>query len=334
MLPSASAESLFTIAAASKKSQSSFHIGNSLTGPLIQELPTLVSMQSTRMLDFHNCVTSGVDVSDFWIHEPGCYDLGVNPIPTPTDGGVADPKAALADPRILPPIDNLVVQPMAADTCTPYSDSTHTGDGGYANDFYQLAKTKNNPNVQLWIYATWAAPTSTNWSMVDCFANGGYGVPPWPAAGTTLPPVTDWESATKNHMLYHEAVRDQVDIANGVDPSSPSTPGPHALIVPVGLGLINLKHAVEAGSIHDVAPNAFFTTFYGSNGTDLHIASPAGYFDAMMFYACFFQTSPEGVPVDISQGVTAAEGADLQRLAWQTVVSYEWSGLQASAGSP
>jgi hypothetical protein len=131
----------------------------------------------------------------------------------------------------------------------------------------------------------------------------------------------------QNHLLYHEAVRSQVDIANHVDPTSPAAPGPHALIVPVGLGLINLKHAVEAGSVHDIAMTDFFKTIYGSNGTDLHITGAGSYFDALVFYACFFQSSPEGLPVDTSV-VTAAEGADFQHIAWQTVSSYQWSGLQ------
>jgi hypothetical protein len=328
MIASAIAESLYTIGAPTKTAQSSFHIGNSLTGPLISELPAVVATQSMFSLDFHNCVTSGVDVSDFWadMPPPGCYDLGVNPLPTPATGP-ADPKVALADPSLLPPIDNLVVQPFAVNTCTPYSDATHTGDAGYANDFYQLAKSKNNPAVQLWDYATWAAPTAQSWSSVDCFANGGYGTPPWPAQGTTLPAAVDWESATRNHLLYHEAVRSQVDLLNGVDPSDPSSPGPHALIVPMGLALINLKHEVEAGTVHDVATTAFFTTFFGSNGTDLHITNAAGYFDALVFYSCFFKASPEGLPFD-STLVTAAEAADLQRIAWQTVSGYAWAGLK------
>ncbi|MCL2449444.1 MAG: chitobiase/beta-hexosaminidase C-terminal domain-containing protein, partial [Polyangiaceae bacterium] len=151
MVSSADAESFFSVGAPAKTAQSSFHMGNSLTGPIIYELPTVVGLQNTYSLDFHNCVTSGVDLSAFWVDDPppGCYALGVNPLAAPPSGGIADPKAALADPTLLPSIDNLVVQPYAGTTCTPYSDATHTGDGAYAYDFYNLAKTANNPNVQL-----------------------------------------------------------------------------------------------------------------------------------------------------------------------------------------
>ena len=330
MLDSARAESVFAIGSANPSAQSVFAIGNSLTGPIIAELPNIVSTQKKFSMDFHNCVTAGVDVSEFWAADPapGCYDLGVNPLKPAAGATVADPKVGLADPTLLPPIDNLVVQPFAAQTCTPYSDGTHTGDGGYANNFYQLAKTKNNPGVRLWIHATWAAPTAQNWSMVDCFANGSTSTPPWPASGTKLPAVTDWESATKNHLAYHEAVRAEVDTKNGVDPSDPSTPGQHALIVPVGLALINLKHEVEAGKITGIASGDFFKTFFGSDGTDLHINNVGAYFDSLVFYACFYKTTPEGLPGDKGLNISDTQAVDMQRVAWQTVLDYKWSGLQ------
>jgi hypothetical protein len=328
---SPTAEALFTSGPASLTAQSSFHIGNSLTGPILNSLPNLVASQKTYSLDFHNCVTAGVDVGNFWqdVPAPGCYELGVNPLPTP-EAGVADPKVALADPTLLPPIDNLVVQPFAAVICTPYSDAKNSGDGAFANNFYQLAKAKNNPSVQLWIYQTWAQPVATDWSMVDCFANGGYGTPPWPGSDVQLVPVTDWESAMHNHILYHEEVRKQVDLANGVDPSSLSTPGPHALIVPMGLALLNLKHEIEAGNVHDVKPTDFFTTMF-DNGNDLHISFPGEFFDALVFYSVFFKTSPEGLPVDTGLVMSAAEGADFERIAWNTAASYPWSGITTTA---
>ena len=165
-------------------------------------------------------------------------------------------------------------------------------------------------------------------SRLATLANGaGAYAPSWPGDSVKLGPVTDWESATKNHMLFHESVRSEVDKANGVDPSDPSTPGQHAFVVPVGLALINLKHEVDAGMVHGITPGNFFKVIYGQNGTDLHISYTGGYFDACVYYAAFYKTSPEGLPGDMNAGVTNEMALDFQRVAWKTVTEYKWAGL-------
>jgi hypothetical protein len=140
--------------------------------------------------------------------------------------------------------------------------------------------------------------------------------------GTTLPPPTDWETATRNHLLYDEAVRDEVDIFNGVDPSDPSTPGQHALIVPVGLALVYLKQDVEAGNVDGVAASGFFQRYFGMNGTDVHLSETGGNFAAMVFFAAFFRASPADIPA------SGAEGEAMQRAAYKAVSEYKWAGMQ------
>jgi hypothetical protein len=251
-------------------------------------------------LDFNFCTSAGLGTEDFWVKNPGCDQVG--------PGAVAKAKTAASTE----PYDHLVLQPYADNPCTPYGSM---GDAAYVSDFYQLA-LKENPDVQLWIYAQWPSPTADDWSMVDCFANGSpLDTPPW------VPPMaaTDWETAEENHMSYHETVRSLVASMN---PGTAKQP----LVVPVGLALINLKHAIEAGNVHDAAVGDFFTTVFDSNGTGQHLSDAGSYFDALVFYSCLFQKSPVGLPTDGS--VSAAEATDFQTIAWQTALNYQWGGLQ------
>jgi hypothetical protein len=303
MLDSPITESLYSIGAASKTAQSSIHVGNSLTGTIITSFPA-VAKTGNMQLAFNYCTSAGVSLEGMWTNPPGCDNVA--------PGAVTDLKGTLMST----PFDNLALQPFPFSPCTPYGTG---GEAAYVNDFYQLAKAKN-PDVQVWVYATWPAPTATNWASVDCFA-GGSGPTVSPPKWTPPAVATDWESATMNHMAYYEAVR------SGVDALNPG--GKKALVVPVGLGLINLKHAIEAGQVHDVATNAFFTTVFNNNGADLHTDKQGSYLAALIFYSAFFQKSPEGLPVDTTGfGVTAAEGADFQRIAWQTVLNYAYGGLR------
>jgi hypothetical protein len=294
MLDSSVAETLYSIGAASKMTQSSLHIGNSLTGNIVTSFPAAAAAGGFN-LAFNFCTSAGLGTEDFWDHSPSCDAVA--------PGAVSNAKTA----AMTKPFDHLVLQPFADNPCTPYGSD---GDATYVNDFYQLAKAQN-ANVQLWIYAQWPQPTASDWSMVDCFANGSPNdMPPW------VPPMaaTDWETAEMNHLAYHEAVR------SGVATMNPG--GKTPLIVPVGLALLNLKHAVEAGSVHNIATTDFFSTIFDGG---VHLSDVGAYFDALVFYACLFQTSPVGL---MQTDLPSAEATDFQNIVWQTVLNYQWSGLQ------
>ena len=98
--------------------------------------------------------------------------------------------------------------------------------------------------------------------------------------------------------------------------------GKTPLIVPVGLALLNLKHAVEAGNVHNIATTDFFSTIFDGG---VHLSDVGAYFDALVFYACLFQTSPVGL---MQTDLPSAEATDFQNIVWQTVLNYQWSGLQ------
>ena len=118
-------------------------------------------------------------------------------------------------------------------------------------------------------------------------------------------------------LAYDEVVRSEVARLN------PGAPEPY--IIPAGLALLRLKQAVEAGQVPGV--NDFFATMFQAGGADIHMTSAGAYFVSLVFYACMFQASPEGIVNESDGALTEAQAAVLQRVAWQTVTGYSLSGV-------
>lgn len=291
MLESSIGQALYSIGAPSKGVQSMMNIGNSLTGNVADVVPMIAS-SGKNTLASTTCLTAGASTKELW--EGKC------------EFGVPDLKSTLASQ----PFDNLTAQPFAAMPCTPGSKG---GDAEYASDFWRLAR-KANPDVQLWVYAQWAQPTTSDWSSVDCFSNGSpWASPPWAPPH----PATDWESAVDNHVAFHEAVRDELEKTN--------PGGKRPLIIPGGLALKNLKHAIEAGQVPGTSQ--FFSTAFGLGGTDLHLAPAGRYMVGLVFYACMFRESPEGLGVADS-GLSKEQALVYQRIAWKTALDYPLAGVR------
>lgn len=197
------------------------------------------------------------------------------------------------------PIDHISVQPFA--------DSNLTTQGGAARAMFEAARA-HSPDVQFWIYAQW--PGQTEWRS-DALARGA----PWNAPESEFPPApTNWEEAVQNQLRFHELFRAYVD--EGVD-------GKPVRIVPAGSALVNLKRAIEAGQVPGITQ--FFPEHFSD---DLHLSPKGAYLVALTFYACLYGQSPEGRVTHANSGLTDDQARVYQRIAWETVRDYPWSGVE------
>ncbi len=220
----------------------------------------------------------------------------------PTDWNWNHPGEALgeADYRVVfdtkAPIDHLSTQPFAGHNRSLENEAEYSG------RFYRLARQKS-PNVQLWVYAQWPDRNLDDpWSH----AKGS-------VEGLGLSPAKTWEQAVMNHLAYHEAVRQRLDDQNE---------GNSVLIVPGGLGLVNLKRAVETGRVPGIRD--FFNEHFDD---EVHLTSKGRYMVALIFYSCIYMKSPVGVTFE-KTGLTAEQAKIYQQIAWDTVRNYPWSGVK------
>lgn len=196
------------------------------------------------------------------------------------------------------PIDHLSLQ--------PFSDPEFSVQGGAAVELLTAAYT-HSPELQVWIYAQW--PGRTDWQN-DAFSNGGG--PSYPEWQVPSAP-TNWEDATRNHLLYHEAFRTYVD---------ERVPGKPLRIVPAGLALIELKRQMDAGTITGLG--SFFDTMFDD---ELHLSRRAQYLVALVFYSCLYRQTPEARVTHSGTELTLDQALAFQRIAWSTASAYPLSGV-------
>jgi hypothetical protein len=299
-LPSAVAQAVFSTGATPTGTggggagpnpvQSSIHIGNSLTDTINDYIETLAA-DGGIALDFNRYSIPGAGT---WLYEQN-----------PTGGfGVANVQEALRTR----PFDHISMQPAENYPCqaTPSADGDDS-DSGFIAMAWSDAMTQN-PNVQMWVYSQWPAPTD----YVNCITGGG-----WTRGDWAPEAPQSWEDAIANELAYQEAVR------SALVATFPSAPPPY--IVPGGLALVTLKHAIEDGQVPGITD--FFGTLFQDGGNDIHLTSAGQYFITLIFYGCMFQQSPEGLVNDSGGALTAEQASAFQRVAWETLEGYPLSGI-------
>jgi Fn3 associated len=270
--------------------QSSMHIGNSLTDTINDLLPTLAA-DGGIALDYNRYTIPGAGT---WLYDEN-----------PTGGfGVPDVQEALRTR----PFDHLSMQPYPNWPCQPVPSSDgDDSDSGYLDHAWTDAMTQN-PNVQFWVYQQWPAPTDYE----DCLTGGS-----WTRGDWAPDAPTSWEDGVANGLTYQEVVRSALISLH------PEAPPPY--IVPGGLGLVALKHAIEDGQVPGFSD--FFGSIFLQGGADIHLTVPGAYLISLVFYASMFQVSPEGLPNETGGALSAEQAAVFQRVAWETVVGYPLSGV-------
>jgi hypothetical protein len=299
MLTSAATLALYTVGGGSSAS-SSLHIGNSLTDSIEGYLQPVAA--------------SGGITLDYWrFTVPGAGTYVYANYPTAGFGGIDNIQTEVHTK----PYDHISMQPASNMPCLPTGhanepDAVNRSDGVNVDEVWNAA-VGPNPDVQVWIYSTWPPPTD--------YATCMTGPPGWvrDAAIWNPPGPTSWEDATSHVTQFNEAVRAYLVSQH------PTRPPPY--ILPAGAGLVNLKRAIEAGSVTGVGTSGFWTfAFARGYGTDDHLTNEGRYFVTLIFYSAMFQRSPAGLPHG-NTNLSDAQAAALQDVAWQTVNGYPLSGM-------
>ncbi len=300
MLQSSVTSGLYTIGKGGK-AQSSLHIGNSLTDSIDGYLLPLA-------------IAGGISL-DYWRYTiPGAGTYVYQNYPTGGYGGIPNIQTNVRSR----PYDHVSMQPFANMPCVPTGhategDAVNRSDAVDINDVWNDA-TELNPDVQIWLYSVWPAPNDYGPGSANCIT-GGWNRDPkiWSPARST-----SWEDGVSITTRYNEAVR------RGLIDLHPNRRAPS--IVPAGLALVNLKHAVEAGSVPKIDTTGFWDLVF-EGGSDLHLTNEGRYLVALVFYASMFQVSPNGLPHP-GTILTDDQAAALQIIAWQTVVEYSSRGIK------
>jgi hypothetical protein len=284
------AQALYQVGPGASNGQSSMHIGNSLTDTIVEDLQPLAQSGGIT-LDFNRYTVPG---AGSWVY-----------VLNPAGGfGVPNVQEAMRTRRF----DHVSMQPYPNMPCqVTASADGNDSDSLYLNMVWSDARSQN-PNVQFWVYHQWPAPVEYS----NCMSGGG-----WLRSDWKPPAPKNWEEAVKNELGYQEAVRAELVRLN------PNVPPPY--IVPAGLALIALKHEIEAGRAPGLTN--FFAQIFAANGTDIHLNKPGAYLVTLVFYACMFKKSPQGLAPEASFGVSDELAAVMQRIAWETVMSYPLSGI-------
>jgi len=273
-----------------KAVQSSLHIGNSLTDTINDDLPS-VAADGGIALDYNRYTIPGAGT---WLYDQN-----------PTGGfGVANVQEALRTR----PFDHVSMQPYPNWPCqaVPSADGDDS-DSGYLAMAWADAMTQN-PLVQFWVYEQWPAPAD----FVNCISGGG-----WTRGDWAPEAPQSWEDAVGNELTYQELVR------SALAAQFPDAPAPY--IVPGGLALVNLKHAIEDGQVPGMTD--FLAAIFQSAGADIHLTPAGAYYISLVFYGCMFQKSPEGLVNDSGGVLSDAQALLFQQLAWQTLEDYPLSGI-------
>lgn len=149
---------------------------------------------------------------------------------------------------------------------------------------FYQAALRHSSDVQLWLYAVWANTES----------------------GTN----DAWQTETLKLLAQVEATRAGLDAANG---------GNSVGIIPGGMGFTVLKQAIEAGQIPGI--DDFRQTHFKDG---VHLTESGIYFVSLLYYAAFFEESPEGKVTDYGP-LTAAQARAYQKIAWEVIRNYPWA---------
>ena len=301
-MAASSSSAVYQIGASAESAQSSIHIGNSLTDSIEPYLRPLASAAGIT-LDWWRYTIPGI----------GTYVYADNPT-----GGNGLESAPTQDVRVFlrsRPFGHVAFQPAANMPCVPTGHASESP-AAWRSDAVNVAEAwddawARNASVQLWIYATWPAPAEP----ANCMS-GSWNRDPllW-----NPPRATTWDEGVALMLEYDERVR--ADLAR----LHPERPAPR--VVPAGLALQRLKARVEAGAVPGIGTGDFFAAvFQAGLSADDHLTPGGRYLVSLVHFAVLFQRSPVGLPHP-GTGLTDAQAAVFQQVAWETAQGYAWSGL-------
>ena len=171
------------------------------------------------------------------------------------------------------------------------------------DNFVELG-LKHNPNLRLLLQASWypydVQPTADGF-IRDNSARDTAKIPALRA------PVDEWR----------KKLEDQVDALNKKYEKKA------VFIVPVGDAVVKLRSMIVDEKFPGITKQSqlFRDPIGHGNG---HVMALAAYCN----FAAIYRLSPEGLPLNIERSVSEEQNAILQKIAWETVSKYSYSGIE------
>lgn len=173
----------------------------------------------------------------------------------------------------------------------------------YGGRFYRLA-VEANPDVRVFLYETWHDRNLVRRGPLGCSRGG------------------DWRAYLDDDLGKWEGIADDIARAHR---------GPPVAVVPGGQAMARLVDEIRAGQVPgiDNERSLFSDT--------VHLSPLGNYFIALVQFSTIYRRSPEGAtaaPRDAEgrvHEVPVSSARALQRIAWDVVRGYAWSGVTERA---
>jgi chitobiase/beta-hexosaminidase-like protein/Fn3 domain-containing protein len=183
----------------------------------------------------------------------------------------------------------------------------------YDNRFLALFQQKA-PNIQPWLYIEWTERERQRPTDL--------GKQPTSEMRTVYPALT-WEESMGAMMVYGEDVRRQVNQTyRGRKP---------ILLIPAALAMGWIHHLIEEGQVPGFAKDDFYPRLFKDS---VHVNVEGAYLIDCLFYAAFYGESPEDRLLPVATQLTSQQAKIMQKLAWDTLKNYPYSGLYETGTNP
>jgi hypothetical protein len=181
---------------------------------------------------------------------------------------------------------------------------------------------KQNPDVQLYIYARW--PRMTTEGKGVQFDKNDYD-PAKPGNGADLSKVDSYAARwagkyTGGWDLTNES-RDYFDQLLAEVQKETSFLKKRVLLVPVGHVMAAMDEQMSAGQVPG------YTSIYQFYKDGIHLNEPGSYLVGCTFFAALLKQSPEGLPSEPYGNIPPVLASRIQKTAWEVVRTHPDAGI-------
>jgi hypothetical protein len=292
-----------------KKSLSSAHVGNSLTGTTGQ----FFRFARTAGYDHHQIafLRPGALTRELWALASGSYqgDKLASAKETQARGRGSAPWEEYW--ARVGPVDLITLQPRDFDL-----EQELAAEVQFINLFRQ-----KSPNLQPWLYCEWVELKRQRPS--------DRGEVPSFQMARTFPALT-WEESMGAMLLYMEELQHRLipRLQGGLRPR----------IIPAALAMGWIKNKIDRGEFPGVKPGSFYPLLFNDQvhpaDGPVHGSANGGFLVDLTWYSAFYRETPENRVLPIETTFTPEQARLVAQLAWDVIKNYPDCGLYEEGSQP
>jgi hypothetical protein len=138
-----------------------------------------------------------------------------------------------------------------------------------------------------------------------------------------LYPLMTWEESMGGMMLYGEDLKRKIE--------ETYKGGKPIQVIPAALAMGWIHHMIENGEVPGIAKDQFYPKLFSDQ---VHTNADGSYLVDCTWFAALTGKSPEGTFLPVLTGLTSAQAQVMQRLAWDCVKNYPYSGYYEEGTTP